>query len=206
VCLTIAGLAAPAAAQTARTDAGMRTIVGGYRDTRTCGEAAASGRSDEAAVAACDRALRADPLTRRERAVLLFDRGLLRLRRQEARPAIADFDAALALEPQFGEAHLNRAAALAVSGDFGAAVAAITTALSLGVSEPHIAYYNRGAAREALGDLRGALDDYSTALEIRPDWGPARAEIARFVRSRQARLAQMLDGVRAGDAAAPAVR
>ena len=74
----------------------------------------------------------------------------------------------------------------------GEAVAAITEALGLGVREPHKAYFNRGAAREALGDLRGAYEDYSTALEIQPDWGPANAELARFARARREHLADAL--------------
>jgi tetratricopeptide (TPR) repeat protein len=77
-------------------------------------------------------------------------------------------------------------------GRHGQAIAAITEALGLGVQEPHKAYYNRGAAREALGDLRGAYEDYSTALEIQPDWGPANAELARFARNRRDHLATVL--------------
>jgi tetratricopeptide (TPR) repeat protein len=208
-CLALAGLALPAVGQTtrdARSSIAMRTMIGGHRDARACQQAAASERPDGLAIAACDRALSADPVTRRERAALLFARGVMRIRRQEERAALADFDAALAIMPEQAETHVNRAAALAALGDYGAAVAAITLALSYGVREPYKAYFNRGAAREALGDLRGALEDYSTALEIRPDWGRAEAEIARFARSRQERLAQVLGGERAGDSPAPAVR
>jgi tetratricopeptide (TPR) repeat protein len=75
----------------------------------------------------------------------------------------------------------------------GPAVAALTQALSLGVAEPYKAYYNRGAAREALGDLTGALEDYNTALDIHPEWAPAEAEVARFVRQRQQHLATALN-------------
>jgi Tfp pilus assembly protein PilF len=60
------------------------------------------------------------------------------------------------------------------------------------VREPHKAYLNRGVARENLGDLRGAYEDYSTALQIQPDWGPANAELARFARGRQEHLANVL--------------
>ena len=74
----------------------------------------------------------------------------------------------------------------------GPAVAAITPALTLGVREPEKAYYTRGAAREALGDLRGAYDDYTTALQIRPQWAPADQELARFVRGRREHLATVL--------------
>jgi tetratricopeptide (TPR) repeat protein len=125
--------------------------------------------------------------------VLLVNRGVIRLNRGESALALADFDAAIVVLPRHPEAHLNRGAALVQMGRPGPAVAALTEALSMGVSEPYKAYYNRGAAREALGDLRGAYEDYSTALEIRPEWGPAEAEIARFVRTRQERLASILN-------------
>jgi tetratricopeptide (TPR) repeat protein len=185
----------------------MRMVVGVHQDElRACEQAARSGRSDDAAIAACDRAAAGDALRRDVRASILLNRGVMRLRRQEGRAALADFDAALAVRPTFAEAHLNRGAALAMLGEFAAAVPAITTALSLGVRDPHKAYFNRGAAREALGDLRGALEDYSTAIEIRPDWGPAEAEIARFVRARHERLAQIVNGAPAGEPPPAAVR
>ena len=88
-------------------------------------------------------------------------------------------DAALAIRPNDGDTLVNRAAAYAALGDYGSAVANLTTALASGVREPHKAYFNRGAAREALGDVRGAYEDYNTALTIQPDWGPAEAELAR---------------------------
>jgi tetratricopeptide (TPR) repeat protein len=71
-------------------------------------------------------------------------------------------------------------------------VAAITEALSLGVAEPHKAYFNRAAARERLGDVRGAYEDYSAALQIRPNWPPAEAELERFVRSGRDRMEQAM--------------
>jgi Tfp pilus assembly protein PilF len=98
----------------------------------------------------------------------------------------------IALAPRHAEAHLNRGAALVMLRRPGPAVAAITTALSYGVSAPHKAYFNRAAAREAMGDLRGAYEDYNTALTIQPDWGAAEAELARFARGRRERLAAQL--------------
>jgi tetratricopeptide (TPR) repeat protein len=114
------------------------------------------------------------------------------MRRQEYESALAQFDAVLAAEPAHAEAHLNRGAVLVQMRQYGPAIVAITEALSLGVAEPHKAYFNRGAAREALRDNRGAYEDYSTALSIQPDWGPANAELARFARTRRERLAEVL--------------
>ena len=101
--------------------------------------------------------------------------------------------AILAIDRRNAEAMINRGIALIECNEPGQAVAVITEAIGLGVKEPHSAYYNRGVARETLGDLRGAYEDYSTALAIRPDWGPAGAELARFVEGKRNRLAEVLD-------------
>lgn len=168
-----------------------RTSLGAPNAQR-CSEAAVTGVSDDAAVQACDRAINAERLNRTNRVATLLNRGAIHLRRSEGALAVADFDAVIALEPGNGEAHVNRGAALIMNRQPGLAVAAITEALSLGVREPHKAYYNRAAAREALGDLRGAYEDYTSALAIQPDWGPAEAELARFVRNRREQIAQRL--------------
>jgi tetratricopeptide (TPR) repeat protein len=156
-----------------------------------------AGDASDATLSLCSRALEYRRLTREGRIQLLVNRGVTRLRRREGEAAVADFDAVIALAPRHAEAHLNRGAALVQMNQHGEAVAAITEALSLGVLEPHKAYFNRAAAREALGDLRGAYEDYSTALQIQPDWGPANAELARFARGRQEHLAGVLNGAAA---------
>ncbi len=83
---------------------------------------------------------------------------------------------------------MNRGAALVQLRRYGPATAAFTEALGLDVQEPYKAYFNRGAAREALGDLRGAYEDYNTSLEIYPNWGPANAELRRFAHTRREHL------------------
>lgn len=151
-----------------------------------------AGDSTDQTVEVCTAALNYRRLERMAQLQLLVNRGVTYLRRQESEPALADFDEVIRLDRRSGEAHLNRGAALVQMGRHGEAIAAITEALGLGVREPHKAYFNRGAAREALGDIRGAYEDYNTALEIQPDWGPASAELARFARDRRAHLANVL--------------
>jgi tetratricopeptide (TPR) repeat protein len=180
-----------AASDRAERNKGARTVVGAPGSVE-CAAAAAAGRVDDAAVAACDRAIAAERLNRANRIATLINRGAIHLRRRAGEQALADFDAVIALDKKNAEAHLNRGAALVMVTRPGPAVAAITTALSLGVRYPYKAYFNRGAAREALGDIRGAYEDYNTALTIQPDWGPAEAELARFVRGRRERLAAQL--------------
>lgn len=160
---------------------------------RACNDFAAAGNISDAALARCTRALREEAGNRGNLVVTRLNRGNIYMGRHEPQLAIADFDAAIALDPRNAEARLNKGVALVVLEQYGPAIAIVTESLSLGVNEPHKAYYTRAAAREALGDLRGALEDYTTALEIRPDWGLADAEIQRLARARQQRLAEHLE-------------
>lgn len=170
---------------------GALTVVGAPYSAQ-CAAYAAEGLADEDAVQACNRALEQERLNRANRIATLINRGAVHLRRKDGPAALADFDTVVALDKKNAEAHLNRGAALVMTGRPGPAVEAITYALSLGVREPHKAYFNRGAAREAMQSLRGAYEDYETALKIQPDWGPAQAELQRFVRGRRDSLAVQL--------------
>lgn len=172
-------------------DVGSRTTIGAPA-AQQCSQFVAEGVVSDQALDTCNRALSTERLNRQLQIATHINRGALHLRRREGDAALADFDAVIAMDRRHAEAHLNRGAALVMLNQPGLAVSAITEALGLGVREPHKAYFNRGAAREQLGDIRGAFEDYNTALDIQPDWGPANAEIARFVRSRREHLAEVL--------------
>lgn len=190
--LATALAAASAQAQDPRVEPRAVTVLGNDSNARRCGELVMGGVSSDETVAVCTRALEYRRITRPAQLQLLVNRGVTYLRRGEGEAALADFDEVIRLDRRNAEAHLNRGAALVQLSQHGPAIAAITEALGLGVREPHKAYFNRGAAREALGDLRGAYEDYNTALEIEPDWGPANAELARFARTRREHLATVL--------------
>jgi Tfp pilus assembly protein PilF len=186
----LAWAAAGAAALAQRTD--PQIVVGLDRHVDACISMTAGGDFSDMAIAECTQGLRATSLSASGRLQVLLLRGITYLRRNENEQALADFDAVLTRSRRQPEAIVNRGLALLGLGRHGEAVAAFTEALGFGVSHPHMAYYNRGAAREALGDMRGAMEDYSTALEIEPDWGPANAEMARFARTRRDQLAEIL--------------
>lgn len=185
--------ASGAAAQDPSTEPRATTIIGGDAHARRCGIAVNQGDVSDTAVDVCERALNYPRLTREAEIQIRVNLGVMRLRRSEGQAALDQLDRVVAMDPRNAEAHLNRGAALVQLRQYGPAIAAITEAMGLGVREPHKAYLNRGAAREALGDLRGAYEDYSTALEIQPDWGPANAELARFARERREHLAATLN-------------
>lgn len=177
------------AQQRTRTDAAAVTVVGRDPNARRCSDQVLRGDTSDATISACTEALNFRHLTRQAQLQLLINRGVTYLRRQENEAALADFEAVVALDREHAEAQMNRGAALIQLRRYGEAIAAFTDAIGLDVRDPYKAYFNRGAAREALGDLRGAFEDYNTALEIYPDWAPADAELQRFARTRREHLA-----------------
>ena len=188
--LAAAAVAAPFAdlAMAQRSDPSAVTVVGRDPNARRCSEQVLRGDTSDATIDRCTEALGYRHLTQAAEVLLRINRGVTYMRRQENEQALLDFDAVLGIQPRHAEAQVNRGAALLQLRRYGPAIASFTEALGLGVQEPYKAYFNRGAAREALGDYRGAYEDYNTALEIYPDWGPANVELQRFARQRRETL------------------
>jgi tetratricopeptide (TPR) repeat protein len=168
----LAALIGNARAQTATT-----TI--GPGPAERCYVSARDGASGLVPLQECTAAL-GGFLSEADRAATLTNRAVLRLQRREGAMALADLDAALALRPERGEAHVNRGAALILLGRFEEALAAIDQGLALNAADPHEAYFNRGIAHEALDNLPAAYRDYARAAALAPDWPLPQAELARF--------------------------
>ena len=175
-------------AQAQRSDPSAVTVVGRDANARRCSDQVLRGDTSDTTITFCNEALGYRHLTQAAEVILRINRGVTHMRRQENEQALVDFDAVIAIQPRHAEAQVNRGAALLQLRRYGPAIASFTEALGLGVQEPYKAYFNRGAAREALGDLRGAYEDYNTALDIYPDWGPANIELQRFARQRRENL------------------
>jgi tetratricopeptide (TPR) repeat protein len=94
---------------------------------------------------------------------------------------IADADASIALDPELAAAYLNRGAGLIGLQRYQDALTALDKAIALSLSDRlQLAYFNRGMARENLGDIRGAYYDYRKASELDPKFVPAKEQLARF--------------------------
>jgi tetratricopeptide (TPR) repeat protein len=172
-------LAASLAAVAAPASAGV--VVIGTTDARLCYEAADSGglpRVDD--VRRCDNALTHDPLSRYETVATHVNRGILRMRRNQVDEAVADFDRAIALDPDQPEAYLNKGAALIRRDNHGEALRLFTVALEHNTARPAIAHYGRAIANEQLGNVRAAYADYLRASELDPGWADPRTELRRF--------------------------
>jgi tetratricopeptide (TPR) repeat protein len=87
---------------------------------------------------------------------------------QRSQEAVADFDRALSIRPDYPEALLNLAGRQAL-GDLAGARADFDQALSCADSGLRFSVLQkRGLLRQAQGDLAGALEDLDAALHINP--------------------------------------
>lgn len=128
----------------------------------------------------CNLAIEDDILSNHDLAATYVNRGVLYLALQDYANAKRDFDKAAATEPTLGEAYVNRGAALIGLGREREGITDIDKGISLNAVELEKAYFNRALAEERLDDLKSAYSDYQKALEIKPDWAMAKAELARF--------------------------
>ena len=148
-------------------------------------EAAFAGSTARAAMDSCNVALVENALTPANRAGTLVNRGVLQMNRRDYGAALADFEAALVVKPELGEAFFNRGSVYIAQGRFDEGVADINRSLTLGLKQPEKAFYNRAIAREELSDTSGAYRDYLEAARLKPDWRLPRQELARFTVQRR---------------------
>jgi len=85
------------------------------------------------------------------------------------RSAIADYDQAIQLKPDYADAYYNRGIAKSDLGDYQGAIIDYNQVIQL---KPDYAdaYYNRGNTKDDLGDKQGAIADYNQAIKIEPDF------------------------------------
>jgi len=161
--------------------ASAAVTVLGANSARLCFEAADSPMMPQSReMQFCDEALRNQTLTRYEIVASHVNRGILRLRRNQVDDAIADFDSAIAIDPEQPEAYLNKGAALIRRQNPEGALTLFTVALERNTSRPALAHYGRAVANEALGNLPAAYRDYRRASELDPGWNEPRVELTRF--------------------------
>lgn len=86
--------------------------------------------------------------------------------------AIESFDRALSINPDFSEAHYNRANALKEKGELAAAIESFRDAIRLRpvFAEAH---NNLGITLQECGDLAAAIESFNQAIAIAPDFAEA---------------------------------
>jgi tetratricopeptide (TPR) repeat protein len=131
------------------------------------------------ALANCTDAL-AGKMILKDRIATLVNRGTIQAASNQIDASLADFDAALALNPDKADIYIDRGVALMRVARYEEAKVSFDKAVYLGGANSYIAYFNRAMAEEKVGNLTSAYQDYKQANILAPDYQPARAELSRF--------------------------
>jgi tetratricopeptide (TPR) repeat protein len=161
--------------------ASAAVTVLGSSDARMCFEAADSTLTPGLSqLRFCDNALGQESLSEHDIVATYVNRGILRLRRNQIEAAITDFDSAIQLDPRQPEAYLNKGAALLRVNNNSEAAELFSASLENNTRRPELAHFGRAVAYEALGNVRGAYQDYREASALSPHWRDPQIELARF--------------------------
>lgn len=89
--------------------------------------------------------------------------------------AITSFNAAIGIDPNYGQSYVNRGVAFYSNGDYEMAIADETTALGLPLSpdDRSRAYNSRGLALSSMGDYDAAIADFNEAIRVNPNYASA---------------------------------
>lgn len=155
------------------------TVLGNSIGT-DCYRAAEYGGDPRSGIETCTYALDSQALTIRDHAATLINRGILRSRFGDSSGALDDYNKGLSLDASLGEGYVDRGAVYISLQKYDEALNDINKGIDLGAREPHIAYYDRAIADEALGNIRGAYEDYKKAVELEPSFALATQQLARF--------------------------
>jgi tetratricopeptide (TPR) repeat protein len=153
-------------------------VIGGG-NAQSCYEGADKGLSPREYIALCNNAL-SDILTPRDRAATLVNRGILKLANMDAKGSLADFNAGLAIRDDMAEGYVDRGASLIMMKRYDEALVEINKGIAMNAKRPQLAYYDRGLANEALGNIQAAYEDYKQAQSIDPNFEEPTNELKRF--------------------------
>jgi tetratricopeptide (TPR) repeat protein len=173
--LALAGAGSAAAAVT----------VLGDSTAEECSKAAFHEQADDASLRVCTEALIDGFLDRRDLAGTYINRGVMQMIRHDYADARADFEHAIQVDGDLGEAWVNRGAVNIIEKRFKDGISDIDKGLSLGTEEPAKAYYNRAVAYEGIDDEKSAYLDYEQALTLEPNWDLPKQELLRFTVTRR---------------------
>ena len=138
------------------------------------------GRDARDGIDTCSLALRDEPLSRKDTAATYDNRGVMLDLRGQTEQAEADFHHAIELEPSLGDAYVNLGSMLIKKRQLAEAVNNISKGLDLGMSFPHIGYYDRALAEELSGRYLEAYHDYKKVLELEPHYSQAEERLKDF--------------------------
>ena len=177
---TLAFIIALFTAWTAHAQRDDSMISFGNTDAGLCYNAAEMARVSAGSLDRCDAALEDRRLLKKDRIATLVNRGILFNHRGDYTAAIADFEAALALDPEASEAYVNRGNTYFSTQQFDLAIDDYSTSLQMNPRNPYIAHYNRGLVNEAKREEKLAFADFVRATELQPGWEPALTRVQQY--------------------------
>lgn len=169
-----------AAGSLAAGSAAAGVTVLGTGNARACYEAAEGRAYNDRMLARCSEALGEDTLSHYERAATYVNRGIVKMGMKDLNGAVADYETALAMRQDMGEAYVNLGIAYMFQQRDQDAEAALTRGLALKPNKAYVGYYTRGVVNELMGDVRSAYHDYRMAAELAPAWDEPKAQLQRF--------------------------
>lgn len=112
----------------------------------------------------------------------LYNRGLLFQNMGALDQAIEDYNTILKIDNSDASAHFNLGYIdLAYKKDYQSAISHFTDAIRIN-NQYLEAFYNRGVCYESIGDLKSAIKDYNSAIEIVPTYKLAKDKLLRLSR------------------------
>lgn len=130
------------------------------------------------AIKHCTAAIDSGKLSGRDLALAHFYRGVEWMNKADHDRAIADYTAAIGIDPKFPDAYHNRGTAWADKGEPDRAIADFDAALHLNPQDAGV-FHSRAVEWTVKGDYARAIADYDTALRLDP-----KATTVHFARAR----------------------
>lgn len=153
--------------------------VGGTSAT-SCYHAALARDASPQSLGDCNSAVGKEEVPFNDLVASYVNRGVLRLVKADYRSAEADFDRAMALQPNQAEAWLNKGIARYQQGDTKAALSNFDRAIQLHTRFAALAYFGRALANEDSGNIKAAYADLQHASQLSPQWEAPRQELTRY--------------------------
>jgi tetratricopeptide (TPR) repeat protein len=179
------GAALLAAAALIPKAAHAQTIVSmGKGYAHDCFTYAKAGVDPYDGIEVCNQAIERESLTIKDRAATYDNRGVMLDLLGRTEKAAADFRQAMALDPSLGDPHINLGSVLIKEKRYDDALVSINKGIDLGVSFPHIGYYDRAVAYQLMGRYKEAYYDYKKVLEIEPNFIQASERLKDFTVTR----------------------
>jgi len=155
--------------------------IGSKKSARDCYLFAKSGVDPAIGINSCTAALSEEPLDGTDRAATFVNRGVIEAAAKQPDQALADYTAAIAINPTLGDAYVDKGSVLIDQDRYAEAVEQLNKGLELGASLPQIAYFDRAIAEAIMGRYQDAYNDYKKVLAIDPTFTKASDALKYFI-------------------------